>query len=57
MEFGTQQCYKDYRAGIVTSYLLNGVSGSNNSASFNTRTILGTNTLNGSVTYARRSTA
>ena len=43
---------QDYRAGIATSYLLNGVSGSNNSASFNVTTILGTNTLNGSVTYA-----
>ena len=42
---------QDYRAGIATSYLLNGVSGSNNSASFNVTTILGTNTLNGSVTY------
>ena len=43
---------QDYRAGIATSYLLNGVSGSNNSASFNVTTIFGTNTLNGSVTYA-----
>ena len=43
---------QDYRAGIATSYLLNGVSGSNNSASFNVTTVLGTNTLNGSVTYA-----
>ena len=43
---------QDYRAGIATSYLLNGVSGSNNSASFNVTTILGTNTLNGSVTYS-----
>ena len=43
---------QDYRAGIATSYLLNGVSGSNNSASFNVTTILGTNILNGSVTYA-----
>ena len=43
---------QDYRAGIATSYLLNGVSGSNNSSSFNVTTILGTNTLNGSVTYA-----
>ena len=43
---------QDYRAGIATSYLLNGVTGSNNSASFNVTTILGTNTLNGSVTYA-----
>ena len=43
---------QDYRAGVATSYLLNGVSGSNNSASFNVTTILGTNTLNGSVTYA-----
>ena len=42
---------QDYRAGIATSYLLNGVSGSNNSTSFNVTTILGTNTLNGSVTY------
>ena len=42
---------QDYRAGIATSYLLNGVSGSNNSASFNVTTILGTNTLTGSVTY------
>lgn len=43
---------QDYRAGIATSYLLNGVSGSNNSASFNVTTILGNNNLNGSVTYA-----
>ena len=43
---------QDYRAGIATSYLLNGVPGSNNSASFNVTTILGTNTLNGSVTYS-----
>lgn len=43
---------QNYRAGIAVSYLLNGVSGSNNSASFNVTTILGTNTLNGSVTYA-----
>jgi hypothetical protein len=43
---------QDYRAGIATSYLLNGISGSNNSASFNVTTVLGTNTLNGSVTYA-----
>ena len=43
---------QDYRAGTATSYLLNGVSGANNSASFNVTTILGTNTLNGSVTYA-----
>jgi hypothetical protein len=43
---------QDYRAGIATSYLLNGVSGANNSASFNVTTVLGTNTLNGSVTYA-----
>ena len=43
---------QDYRAGIATSYLLNGVSGANNSASFNVTTNLGTNTLNGSVTYA-----
>ena len=43
---------QDYRAGAATSYLLNGVSGSNNSASFNVTTILGTNPLNGSVTYA-----
>ena len=42
---------QDYRAGIATSYLLNGVSGSNNSASFNVTTILGNNNLNGSVTY------
>ena len=42
---------QDYRAGTATSYLLNGVSGSNNSRSFNITTILGTNTLNGSVTY------
>ena len=42
---------QDYRAGIATSYLLNGVSGSNNSTAFNVTTILGTNTLNGSVTY------
>ena len=43
---------QDYRAGTATSYLLNGVSGSNNSASFNVTTILGNNNLNGSVTYA-----
>ena len=43
---------QDYRAGIATSYLLNGIYGSNNSASFNVTTVLGTNTLNGSVTYA-----
>lgn len=42
---------QDYRAGTAISYLLNGVSGSNNSRSFNVTTILGTNTLNGSVTY------
>ena len=42
---------QDYRAGIATSYLLNGVSGSNNSKSFNVTTILGINTLTGSVTY------
>ena len=42
---------QDYIAGIATSYLLNGVSGSNNSTAFNVTTILGTNTLNGSVTY------
>ena len=42
---------QDYRAGVATSYLLNGVSGSNNSASFNVTTILGNNNLNGSVTY------
>ena len=42
---------QDYRAGVATSYLLNGVSGSNNSASFNVTTILGINTLTGSVTY------
>ena len=42
---------QDYRAGVAVSYLLNGVSGSNNSASFNVTTILGTNTLTGSVTY------
>lgn len=42
---------QDYRAGIATSYLLNGVSSANNSRSFNVTTILGTNTLNGSVTY------
>ena len=42
---------QDYRAGTATSYLLNGVSGSNNSASFNVTTILGNNNLNGSVTY------
>ena len=42
---------QDYRAGIATSYLLNGVSGSNNSASFNVTTILGNNNLSGSVTY------
>lgn len=42
---------QDYRSGTATSYLLNGVSGSNNSASFNVTTILGTNTFNGSVTY------
>ena len=40
------------KLGIATSYLLNGVSGSNNSASFSVTTNLGTNTLNGSVTYA-----
>lgn len=43
---------QDYRAGIATSYLLNGVSGANNSTSFNITTNLGTNPLNGSVTYA-----
>ena len=43
---------QDYRAGTAISYLLNGVPGSNNSASFNVTTNLGTNTLNGSVTYA-----
>lgn len=43
---------QDYRVGIATSYLLNGVSGANNSASFNVTTILGNNNLNGSVTYA-----
>ena len=43
---------QNYRAGVATSYLLNGVFDSNNSASFNVTTILGTNTLNGSVTYA-----
>ena len=42
---------QDYRAGTATSYLLNGVSGSNNSASFNVTTILGNNPLSGSVTY------
>jgi hypothetical protein len=42
---------QDYRAGIATSYLLNGVSGANNSASFNVTTILGNNNLSGSVTY------
>ena len=42
---------QDYRAGIATSYLLNGVSGSNNPASFNVTTVLGNNTFNGSVTY------
>ena len=42
---------QDYRAGAATSYLLNGVSSSNNSTAFNVTTILGTNTLNGSVTY------
>lgn len=42
---------QDYRAGTATSYLLNGVSGSNNSASFNVTTILGNNNLSGSVTY------
>ena len=42
---------QDYRAGVATSYLLNGVSGSNNSASFNVTTILGNNNLSGSVTY------
>ena len=42
---------QDYRAGIATSYLFNGVSGSNNSASFNVTTILGNNNLSGSVTY------
>ena len=39
------------KLGIATSYLLKGVSGSNNSSSFNVTTILGTNTLTGSVTY------
>ena len=43
---------QDYRAGIAVSYLLNGVSSANNSASFNVTTILGNNNLNGSVTYA-----
>ena len=43
---------QDYRAGTATSYLLNNVSGANNSASFNVTTVLGTNTFNGSVTYA-----
>ena len=43
---------QDYRAGTATSYLLNGISGYNNSASFNVTTVLGTNTFNGSVTYA-----
>ena len=43
---------QDYRVGIAVSYLLNNVSSANNSASFNITTILGTNTLNGSVTYA-----
>ncbi len=43
---------QDYRAGIATSYLLNGIPGYNNSASFNVTTVLGTNTFNGSVTYA-----
>ena len=43
---------QDYRAGTAISYLLNNVSGANNSASFNVTTNLGTNTLNGSVTYA-----
>ena len=42
---------QDYRAGAATSYLLNGVSGTNNSRSFDVTTNLGTNTLNGSVTY------
>lgn len=40
------------RLGAATSYILNGVSGSNNSSSFNVTTVLGTNTFNGSVTYA-----
>ena len=43
---------QDYRAGIATSYLLNGIPGYNNSASFNVTTVLGTNIFNGSVTYA-----
>jgi hypothetical protein len=43
---------QDYRAGTATSYLLNGSSSANNSASFNVTTISGTNTLTGSVTYA-----
>ena len=42
---------QDYRAGVAISYLLNGVSSANNSRSFNVTTILGTNTLTGSVTY------
>ena len=40
---------QDYRAGVATSYLLNGVS--SNPATVNVLTVLGTNTLNGSVTY------
>ena len=42
---------QDYRAGTAIYYLLNNVYGANNSASFNVTTILGTNTLTGSVTY------
>ena len=39
------------RLGTATSYLLNGSSSANNSASFNVTTILGTNILSGSVAY------
>ena len=42
---------QDYRAGVATSYLLNGVSGTNNTRTFNVTTVLGNNNLNGSVTY------
>lgn len=40
---------QDYRAGEAISYSLNGVS--SNPATVNVLTVLGTNTLNGSVTY------
>ena len=39
------------KLGAAISYSLNGVSGDNNSASFNVTTILGTNILSGSVSY------